>query len=139
MCGAELIPLAELGRPRVDVLITLSSFDLPCRIDDEAAVARTYERQCRMPFNVAGGPAMSVPTGFSASGIPLAMQIAGRAFDEATVYRVAWAYCEAAGWTPRSSSAALTRARSRRPRRPSWLGSWPRPRRLRWRPTGPQA
>jgi Asp-tRNA(Asn)/Glu-tRNA(Gln) amidotransferase A subunit family amidase len=29
------------------------------------------------------------------------MQIAGRAFDEATVYRVAWAYCDAAGWAER--------------------------------------
>jgi len=48
----------------VDALVTLSSFDLPCRIDDDAAIARTYERQCRMPFNVAGGPAISVPTGF---------------------------------------------------------------------------
>ncbi|HLH92002.1 MAG TPA: amidase [Xanthobacteraceae bacterium] len=90
----------------VDVLITLSSFDLPCRIDDDAAVARTYERQCRMPFNVAGGPCVSVPTGFSKSGIPLAMQIAGRAFDEATVYRVAWAYCDAAGWTERHPRVA---------------------------------
>jgi aspartyl-tRNA(Asn)/glutamyl-tRNA(Gln) amidotransferase subunit A len=85
----------------VDALITLSSFDLPCRIDDDDAITRTYERQCRMPFNVAGGPAVSVPTGFSKSGIPLAMQVAGRAFDEATVYRVAWAYCDAAGWTER--------------------------------------
>ena len=85
----------------VDAVITLSSYDLPCRIDDEAAIARTYERQCRMPFNVAGGPAISVPTGFSQDGIPLAMQIAGRAFDEAMVYRVAWAYCDAAGWCER--------------------------------------
>jgi aspartyl-tRNA(Asn)/glutamyl-tRNA(Gln) amidotransferase subunit A len=85
----------------VDVLITLSSYDLPCRIDDDAAIARTYERQCRMPFNVAGGPTIAVPTGFSKSGIPLAMQIAGRAFDEATVYRAAFAYCDAAGWTER--------------------------------------
>jgi aspartyl-tRNA(Asn)/glutamyl-tRNA(Gln) amidotransferase subunit A len=90
----------------VDALITLSSFDLPCRIDDDAAIARTYERQCRMPFNVAGGPAVSVPTGFSKSGIPLAMQIAGRAFDEATVYRVAWAYCDAAGWSKRRPPVA---------------------------------
>jgi aspartyl-tRNA(Asn)/glutamyl-tRNA(Gln) amidotransferase subunit A len=85
----------------VDALVTLSSYDLPCRIDDDAAIARTYERQCRMPFNVAGGPAISVPTGFSKDGIPLAMQIAGRAFDEATVYRIAHAYCDATGWTER--------------------------------------
>ena len=30
-------------------------------------------------------------------GVPLAMQIAGRAFDEPMVYRIAQAYCEAAG------------------------------------------
>jgi aspartyl-tRNA(Asn)/glutamyl-tRNA(Gln) amidotransferase subunit A len=85
----------------VDALVTLSSYDLPCRIDDDEAIARTYERQCRMPFNVAGAPAIAVPTGFSTEGIPLAMQIAGRAFDEATVYRIAWAYCDAAGWCER--------------------------------------
>jgi aspartyl-tRNA(Asn)/glutamyl-tRNA(Gln) amidotransferase subunit A len=90
---------AALGE--VDALITLSSFDLPCRIDDDAAIARTYERQCRMPFNVAGAPAISVPTGFAKEGLPLAMQIAGRAFDEAMVYRIAHAYCEAAGWCER--------------------------------------
>jgi aspartyl-tRNA(Asn)/glutamyl-tRNA(Gln) amidotransferase subunit A len=85
----------------VDALITISSFDLPCRIDDDEAIARTYERQCRMPFNVAGAPTVAVPTGFSREGIPLAMQIAGRAFDEAMVYRIAWAYCDAAGWCER--------------------------------------
>jgi aspartyl-tRNA(Asn)/glutamyl-tRNA(Gln) amidotransferase subunit A len=85
----------------VDAVITLSSFDLPCRIDDDEAIARTYERQCRMPFNVAGAPAIAVPTGFSKDGIPLAMQIAGRGFDEAMVYRIAWAYCDAAGWCER--------------------------------------
>jgi aspartyl-tRNA(Asn)/glutamyl-tRNA(Gln) amidotransferase subunit A len=89
----------------VDALITISSFDMPCRIDDEAAIARTYERQCRMPFNVAGAPAISVPTGFSNEGLPLAMQITGSAFDEAMVYRVAWAYCDAAGWCERRPPA----------------------------------
>jgi len=90
----------------VDALITLSSYDQPCRIDDDEAITRTYERQCRMPFNVAGAPAISVPTGFSKEGIPLAMQITGRIFDEAMVYRVAFAYCEAAGWTERHPPVA---------------------------------
>jgi aspartyl-tRNA(Asn)/glutamyl-tRNA(Gln) amidotransferase subunit A len=38
-----------------------------------------------MAFDVTGNPAMSIPTGFSASGLPLSMQIVGRAFDEPTV------------------------------------------------------
>ena len=81
----------------LDAVVTLSSLLLPCRIDDPAAIARTYDQQCRLVFNVTGTPAISVPTGFTASGVPLAMQIAGRAFDEPMVYRVAQAYCEAAG------------------------------------------
>jgi hypothetical protein len=34
-------------------------------------------------------------TGFTAAGLPLAMQIAGRAFAEPMVYRIAQAYCDA--------------------------------------------
>ena len=60
-----------------DAVITLSSLDLPCRIDDPETISKTYERQCRIPFNVTGTPAIAVPTGFTAAGLPLAMQIAG--------------------------------------------------------------
>ena len=80
----------------LDAVITLSSLWLPCQIDDPAAVARTYDQQCRLVFNVTGSPAISVPTGRSKDGLPLAMQIAGHAFDEPMVYRIAQAYCEAA-------------------------------------------
>jgi aspartyl-tRNA(Asn)/glutamyl-tRNA(Gln) amidotransferase subunit A len=51
-----------------------------------------------MPFNVTGNPALAIPTGFSKSGLPLGMQIVGRAFDEVTVLRVGAAYEAAAGW-----------------------------------------
>jgi len=88
---------AEATR-EVDVAVTLSSLDMPCRIDDAETIAKTYERQMRMPFNVTGTPAIAVPTGFSANGLPTAMQIVGRAFDETMVYRVAHAYCEATGF-----------------------------------------
>ncbi len=71
----------------LDAVVTLSSLLLPCRIDDPAAIAQTYDQQCRLVFNVTGTPAISVPTGFTDSGVPLAMQIAGRAFDEPMVYR----------------------------------------------------
>ncbi|HMA73653.1 MAG TPA: amidase [Xanthobacteraceae bacterium] len=84
-----------------DAAITLSSLDMPCRIDDAETIAKTYERQCRMPFNVTGTPAIAVPTGFTAAGLPTAMQIVGRAFAEPMVYRVAQAYCEATGWCER--------------------------------------
>jgi aspartyl-tRNA(Asn)/glutamyl-tRNA(Gln) amidotransferase subunit A len=88
--------MAEAAR-NLDAVITLSSLLLPCKIDDLAAVAKTYDQQCRLVFNVTGTPCISVPTGFSKNGMPLAMQIAGHAWDEPMVYRVAHAYCEAAG------------------------------------------
>jgi aspartyl-tRNA(Asn)/glutamyl-tRNA(Gln) amidotransferase subunit A len=42
-----------------------------------------------------------VPTGFASTGLPLSMQIIGKPFDEATVYRVARAYEQATPWTTR--------------------------------------
>jgi aspartyl-tRNA(Asn)/glutamyl-tRNA(Gln) amidotransferase subunit A len=87
--------MAEATR-ELDAVITLSSLLMPCRIDDVDAVLKTYDQQARLVFNVTGQPAISVPTGFSKSGLPLAMQIAGHAFDEPTVFRVAQAYCAAA-------------------------------------------
>jgi aspartyl-tRNA(Asn)/glutamyl-tRNA(Gln) amidotransferase subunit A len=89
-----------------DAVITLSSLDLPCRIDDPEMIAKTYERQCRIPFNVTGTPAIAVPTGFTAGGLPLAMQIAGAAFAEPMVYRIAHAYCEATGFADRRPAVA---------------------------------
>ena len=53
------------------------------------------------PFNVSGGPALSVCMGFSASGLPLALQIAGRPFDEATVLRIGHAYERETPWRRR--------------------------------------
>ncbi len=82
----------------VDVIITSSSMDPACRIDDAQAVEYTYGRQSRAPFNLTGSPALSVPTGFSTSGLPLAMQMVGKPFSEALIYRVAHAYEQATEW-----------------------------------------
>jgi aspartyl-tRNA(Asn)/glutamyl-tRNA(Gln) amidotransferase subunit A len=59
-----------------------------------------------MPFNVTGNPAMSIPTGFSATGLPLSMQIVGRAFDEATVFRIGSAFEAATGLNARRPALA---------------------------------
>ncbi len=52
------------------------------------------------PFNVTGQPALAIPTGVTASGAPLAMQIVGRPFDEAAALRVGDAYERARGPLP---------------------------------------
>jgi aspartyl-tRNA(Asn)/glutamyl-tRNA(Gln) amidotransferase subunit A len=83
-----------------DALIALSGHELPLRFDDPE-IFKAYERHSRMPFNVTGTPSIAVPTGFSAERLPLGMQIAGKAFDEAMLYRIAWHYGEATAWTSR--------------------------------------
>src|SRR6185312_11299205 len=57
-----------------------------------------------MPFNVAGLPALSLPCGFSESGLPIGLQLAGRPFDEATVLRAGHAYEQATEWHKRQAS-----------------------------------
>ena len=91
----------EQAMCEVDAIVTVSSMDPPCLIDDQQAIARSYPRQARTPFNVTGQPAIAIPCGFTESGLPLSMQIAGRAFDEVTVYRVAYAYEQATPWKDR--------------------------------------
>ncbi|MCG8545510.1 MAG: amidase [Alphaproteobacteria bacterium] len=49
-----------------------------------------------------GLPAMSLPVGFSASGLPLGVQLAGRPFDEASLFKVGHAYQAATDWHARA-------------------------------------
>ena len=51
-----------------------------------------------VPANLAGLPGISVPAGLSAEGLPLGLQVLGRAFDEATILRVADVLEQAAGF-----------------------------------------
>lgn len=48
-----------------------------------------------VPANLAGVPAISLPCGFSEQGLPYGMQIIGNYFDEASVYRAAYAFEQA--------------------------------------------
>jgi len=50
------------------------------------------------PFSFTGFPSLTVPCGFTAAGLPVGLQLAGRPFDEGTILRVAAAYEGATGW-----------------------------------------
>jgi aspartyl-tRNA(Asn)/glutamyl-tRNA(Gln) amidotransferase subunit A len=49
-------------------------------------------------FNFTGLPAIQVPCGFDSEGLPVGFQIAGKAFDEATICQAAFAYEQATPW-----------------------------------------
>ena len=49
------------------------------------------------PFNFFGLPGLAVPIGFTRNGLPQAMQLVGRPFDEPLLFRVGVAYEAASG------------------------------------------
>lgn len=53
------------------------------------------------PYNMTGFPAITLPDGFSSAGLPLGLQLGGRAFDEATILRAAHAYEMRTHWHER--------------------------------------
>ena len=53
------------------------------------------------PFNVWGLPAVSVPCGFTETGMPIGLQISGPHWREDTVLRLAYAYEQATAWHQR--------------------------------------
>ena len=57
--------------------------------------------QYTRPYNINGFPAISVPCGFSDTGLPIGLQLAGKPFDELTVLRAAHAYEQATDWHTR--------------------------------------
>jgi len=67
-------------------------------IDDEIENATTSLLRLTMPFNLSGLPAVSFPCGFTADGMPIGLQVAGKPFEEATVLRIAHAYQQLTDW-----------------------------------------
>ncbi len=59
-----------------DVLLAVNMHDTPAPIDDEAEIRRTTARQARAVFSLTGHPAISLPAGISANGLPLSVQLA---------------------------------------------------------------
>ena len=60
-----------------------------------------FPRSNMPPFNLTGSPTLALPCGFSSSGLPLSLQLAGRPFEEGTVLRAGHAYEQATPWHTR--------------------------------------
>jgi len=74
------------------------SFTAPITSKAEAAARFFTRRSFTTPAALAGLPALAVPCGFSAAGLPLSLQIMGRRFEDATVLRVGHAYEQTTEW-----------------------------------------
>ncbi len=90
---------------RVDCLLTPTAPSAAFAIGDNSddPIAMYLNDVFTIPANLAGLPAISLPAGLSADGLPLGLQLIGRAFDEATVLRVGDVIERAAQFTYRPS------------------------------------
>ena len=98
----------------VDVVVVPTQRILPPALDD--LIKRAYDTKPADPavtsncfqFNVFGLPAISIPCGFSKSGLPIGLQIAGPRFSEGKILALAAAYEKATEWHKRQPPLTAT-------------------------------
>jgi len=76
---------------KVDAILTPTApspaFGMGDKMDDP--IAMYLNDVFTVPASLAGLPGISIPAGLSAEGLPLGLQLLGKAFDEETVFKVA--------------------------------------------------
>ena len=77
---AVLAPVAPVPAP------TIAESDVGNSPNAEAVIQRLTK--FTRPVNYLGLPSLSIPAGFSKSGLPVGMQLIGRSFDEAMLLRI---------------------------------------------------
>ncbi|HYZ23660.1 MAG TPA: amidase [Rhodopila sp.] len=100
---ARLVAELEDVMRSTDILI-FPTARCPARPIGEDSMASGFQPFFNRVFNVTGGPALSICNGFSETGLPLALQIGGRPFEDALVLRVGHALERALGTRSRRPS-----------------------------------
>ncbi len=70
--------------------VTIAESDVGNSLEAEAVIQRIT--RFTRPINYLGLPSLSIPSGFTRSGLPVGMQIIGRSFDEAMLIRIGAAF-----------------------------------------------
>ena len=85
----------------VDALLTATTYG-PAPVQSQMRAEANFSKPpLTNPFNAAQLPALSLCNGYAPEGLPLAMQIVARPFDEATVLHIGHAYERATSWRGR--------------------------------------
>jgi aspartyl-tRNA(Asn)/glutamyl-tRNA(Gln) amidotransferase subunit A len=123
--AAYIASLRELDQARraigevfssVDLLVTPATPMPPPTIEEAVRLGIEVElNRNTAPFNVYGLPTISIPCGFTRSGLPIGMQISGPRFGEAKVLALAHAYEQATNWHTRRPSMDADVSGLRRP------------------------
>jgi aspartyl-tRNA(Asn)/glutamyl-tRNA(Gln) amidotransferase subunit A len=92
----------EQAFERVDVIAAPTTPGVAFKFGEKEDPLQMYLNDVfAVPVNLAGLPGVSVPAGFTMSGLPIGLQLIGRAFDEGALLRVAHAYEQATAWHQR--------------------------------------
>ena len=87
---------------RVDVIAAPTTPGVAFKFGEKEDPLQMYLNDVfTIPVNLSGLPGISVPAGFTMAGLPIGLQLIGRAFDEPTLLRVAHAYERATAWRGR--------------------------------------
>ncbi|MCZ8043540.1 MAG: amidase [Beijerinckiaceae bacterium] len=97
----ELVAAVAKTMARFDIIVCAATATPAPVITEIPKFGLFSKPPLTIPFNVTGMPSLTMCCGFSASGLPLSVQIAGHAFGEATIYRAAQAYEAATAWRAR--------------------------------------
>ena len=82
-----------------DLIMTANHWGAPEAFHEPQPIFHFLDKpSLTMPFNVTGQPALTVCCGFGSDGFPLSFQLAGHAFDEASVLAAGAAYERATKW-----------------------------------------
>jgi aspartyl-tRNA(Asn)/glutamyl-tRNA(Gln) amidotransferase subunit A len=87
---------------RVDLLVMPTTAVTPPAIGEPESLERDLKMiRNTWPFNVYGLPTLSIPCGFTTSGLPIGLQISGPHLGEEKVLALAHAYEQATDWHKR--------------------------------------
>jgi aspartyl-tRNA(Asn)/glutamyl-tRNA(Gln) amidotransferase subunit A len=81
---AVIAPVTPMPAP------TIAESDVGNSMNAEAVIQRIT--RFTRPINYLGLPSLAIPAGFTGAGLPVGMQLIGRAFDEATILRIGAAF-----------------------------------------------
>ena len=83
------------------VILPSTPTTAPLREGQDAVAAAAKLTAYTSPFNLTGLPAISIPCGFDANGLPIGLQLVARPWAEARLLRIARAYERATSWSER--------------------------------------
>jgi aspartyl-tRNA(Asn)/glutamyl-tRNA(Gln) amidotransferase subunit A len=95
---AVIAPVSPIPAP------TIAESDVGGGSGAEAVIQRLT--RFTRPVNYLGVPSLSIPSGFTRSGLPVGMQLIGRSFDEATLLRIGAAFQRATDFHARVPNLA---------------------------------